>query len=181
MEKTATPIGNYAPDFELPGVDNTVHHLARYLEKNRAVCVVFMCNPCPYVGLYLDRLKQIQTDFQNQGVILMGINANDAVQSPEDSFENMKAFAEQHQLNFPYLRDPTQDVARSFGAETTPEAFLLDSEGVVRYNGGIDDNAHEAELVQQHYLRDAIAQVLNGESIAQAATQPIGCSLKWRS
>ena len=82
MEKMSTVIGSYAPDFEIPGIDGSVHHLARYLDQFRAVGVVFMCNHCPYVKLYLDRLKQIQTEFQSQGVTLVGINSNDADRYP---------------------------------------------------------------------------------------------------
>jgi peroxiredoxin len=180
MEKTGTAIGSYAPDFELPGVDGSVHHLAKYLKQFSVVVVVFMCNHCPYVQLYLDRLKQIQADFQTQGVILIGINSNDDSRYPDDSFENMKRFAQQHQLNFPYLRDTTQDVARSFGAESTPEVFLLDQRGILRYNGLIDDQAQNPKVVQVRYLQDAIACLLAGRSIPTASTQAIGCSLKWR-
>lgn len=175
-----TSIGSYAPDFELPGVDGTVHHLARYLEKFRAVGVIIMCNHCPYVKLYLPRLKQIQTEFAGQGVTLVGINPNDERQFPEDSFEQMKAFAVEQQLNFPYLRDLTQDVARSFGADCTPQAFLIDQTGVLCYGGGIDDQPQDAGAVQQSYLRDAITQQLSGEPIGTATTSAIGCSVKWR-
>ncbi len=173
-------LGSYAPDFELPGVDDQVHHLARYLEKNRAVGVVFMCNHCPYVQKYLERLKKIQTDFQDQGFTLIGINPNDATRYPDDSFENMKIFAQTHQLNFPYLRDVTQDVARTFGASTTPEIFLLDHMGILRYNGGVDDNCQNPELVKVPYLGNAITQTLRGDAIANENTPAIGCSLKWR-
>lgn len=180
MEKTGTSIGSYAPDFELPGVDDSVHHLARYLSKFRAVGVIFMCNHCPYVQLYLERLKQIQADFQNQGFTLIGINANDAIGYPDDSFENMKIFAAERQLNFPYLRDVTQDVAISFGAERTPEAYLLDQTGILRYRGSIDDNAEAAEAVRSPYLRNAITQLLNGGTISPTSTSAVGCSVKWR-
>lgn len=180
MEMTGTPIGSYAPDFELPGIDDQVHHLARYLEKYRAVGVVFMCNHCPYVRLYLDRLKQIQADFLEQGVTLIGINANDALQYPDDSFENMKVFAEENQLNFPYIRDVTQDVALCFGAQKTPEVFLLDSQGIVCYRGQIDDNANDATAVQESYLENAIRQLSNTRPIEVSQTEAIGCSLKWR-
>ncbi|MGE5655571.1 MAG: thioredoxin family protein [Actinomycetota bacterium] len=180
METTGTPIDAYAPDFELPGIDDEVHHLARYLEKYRVVAVVFMCNHCPYVRLYLDRLKQLQEDFQSQGVTLIGINANDAVQYPDDSFENMKTFAAAHQLNFPYIRDVTQDVAQSFGASRTPEVFLLDGEGKLRYRGLVDDNANDPGGVQAAYLRNAIAQLLKGEPVNPPTTEAIGCSVKWR-
>lgn len=181
MEKTSTSIGGYAPDFEIPGVDGSVHHLFRYLERFRAVGVVFMCNHCPYVRSYLDRLKQIQAEFQGQGVTLIGINANDADQYPDDSFDNMKRFATDQQLNFPYLRDVTQEVANGFGAEKTPHVFLLNQEGIVSYSGAIDDNANNPDAVQTPYLRNAIAQILKGDAIVPTSTEPVGCSVKWKS
>jgi len=175
-----TAIGSYAPDFELPGADGSVHHLARYLETYRAVAVVFICNHCPYVKLYVERLKQIQTDFQDQGVTLIGINPNDAEQFPEDSFDKMKEFVVSQGLNFPYLRDETQDVANSFGAKKTPHVFLLNQTGVLCYSGAVDDNANQPNAVQIQYLRDAIAQVLAGDSVKTTSTDPVGCSVKWR-
>lgn len=181
MEVTGTTIGSYAPDFELPGIDNAVHHLARYLEQYAAVGVIFMCNHCPDVRSCIDHLKQIQADFSRLGLILIGINANDAIAYPEDSFDKMKTFGVEYDLNFPYLRDPTQDVARSFGAVATPQAFLLDHQGVLRYSGSINDNPTEPQLVQQPYLRNAIASLLKGEQIDPSVTSPLGCSLKWRS
>lgn len=180
IESTGTPIDGYAPDFELPGIDDEVHHLSRYLEKYRVIAVIFMCNHCPYVRLYLDRLKQLQADFADQSVTLIGINANDATQYPDDSFENMKGFGETHQLNFPYIRDVTQDVAQSFGAGRTPEVFLLDHEGKLRYRGLIDDNANDPAGVQVSYLRTAISQLLNNEPVSPTITEAVGCSVKWR-
>ncbi|MBW4692855.1 MAG: thioredoxin family protein [Lyngbya sp. HA4199-MV5] len=179
MEKMSTVIGNYAPDFEIPGIDGSVHHLARYLERFRAVAVVFMCNHCPYVHRHLDRLKQIQAEFQDQGVTLIGINANDADRYPDDSFENMKRFAANHQLNFPYLRDVTQEVAQSFGAEKTPHIFLLNQNGVLCYSGSVDDSPNDPASVRVTYLRDAIAQILSNAPIRPTSTEPVGCSVKW--
>lgn len=180
MEMTGTAIGSHAPDFELPGIDDRVHHLARYLEQYQAIAVIFMCNHCPYVQRYVDRLKKIQGDFKDKSFTLIGINSNDATEYPQDSFENMKTFATERQLNFLYLRDANQDVARSFGAQKTPQVFLLDQTGVVRYQGAIDDNPNEPDAVQVSYLRSAIAQLLSGESIDMNSTDAIGCSLKWR-
>jgi peroxiredoxin len=179
-ETTGTRIGGYAPDFELPGTDGAVHHLARYLENFRAVGVVFMCNHCPYVRMYLDRFKQIQAEFENQGFTLIGINPNDAEQFPADDFEQMKSFVIDNQLNFPYLRDVTQDVAESFGTKKTPHVFLLNQAGVLCYSGLVDDNPNDAAAVKTPYLRTAIAQILNGEPIIPTSTEPVGCSVKWR-
>ena len=173
-------IDNYAPDFELPRVDNEVHHLARYLENFQVVCVIVLSNQCPEVNSYIDRIKQLQKDFQYQGVIIIGMNANDAIISPEDSLEKMKEFATNNELNFPYIRDVTQDVAISFGADKTPQAFLLDREGKLRYRGLIDDNINQSEAVKITYLRQAIAQLLKGEVVTISTTEAIGCLIKWR-
>ncbi len=180
METIGTAIGGYAPDFELPSTDGTVHHLARYLETYHAVGVVFMCNHCPYVKLYLERLKQIQADFVDQGVTLIGINPNDATQFPDDSFDKMKQFVVEQGLNFPYLRDETQDVAQSFGAKKTPHVFLLNQAGVLCYSGSVDDQPNQPEAVKVHYLRAAIAQILSGAPVTPTSTEPVGCSVKWR-
>lgn len=174
-------IGKYAPDFELPGTDGAIHHLARYLERHRAIVVVFMCNHCPYVKLYLDRLKQLQTELQSQGVALIGINSNDAEQFPEDSYEKMQSFAAQQQLNFLYLRDMNQDVAHAFKAVKTPHAFLIDQQGIICYAGAIDDNAQVPEAAQSQYLKNAIAALLNNQPISPTSTDPVGCSVKWRN
>lgn len=180
MEKIGTPVGSYAPDFELLGIDDNVHHLSRYLERWNVVGVVFIGNNCSYVSSYLDRLKQIQAEFRNKGFTMIGINAHDANQYPEQSFQNMKKFASEKKLNFPYLWDSAQDVAQSFGAEKTPEAFLIDRMGIVRYRGRIDDNALESEVVQMSYFKNAIAALLAGEEVSPKSTEPIGTPIEWR-
>lgn len=179
-EMNGTTIDNYAPDFELPGIDDEVHHLARYLENFQVVCVIFLSNQCPEVNSSIERIKQLQKDFQDQEVIIIGMNSNDAIISPADSFEKMKEFATNNELNFPYIRDVTQDVAISFGAEKTPQAFLLDREGKLRYRGLIDDNVTQPEAVKVAYLRQAIAQIIEGKIVIPSTTEAIGCSIIWR-
>ena len=171
---------NYAPDFELPGVDYEVHHLARYLEKYRAVAVVFMSNQSSGVHLDLDRLKQLQHKCATLGATLIGINPNDAIASPVDSMENMKEFAACQALNFPYIRDVTQDVARCFDATTTPEVFLLDQQGIIRYRGQIDYHPNFPDGVRIFYLEQAMMQLLNNEPVEPTATKPIGDLIHWR-
>lgn len=170
----------YAPDFELPGVDNEVHHLARYLEKYRAVAVVFMSNQSSGVYLDLERLKQLQHKCTTLGATLIAINPNDAIASPNDSMEKMKEFAAHQDLNFPYIRDVTQDVANCFGATTTPEVFLLDQQGIIRYRGQIDCHPNSPNEIRIFYLESAIMQLLHNELIEPTATEPIGDMIHWR-
>lgn len=171
----------YAPDFELPGTDGAVHHLSRYLETFQAIGVVMMGNCCPYVGLYLDRLKQIQTEFQGQGLRIIGINANDDGQFPEENLEKMKTFLSDSQLNFPYLRDVTQEVAQGFGAERTPEVFLIERSGLIRYRGAIDDSPQDAGSIKTHYLKQAITQLVSGITVTPSRVNAVGSSITWRT
>ncbi|NES71405.1 MAG: thioredoxin family protein [Okeania sp. SIO2D1] len=173
----------YAPDFELPGIDGQVHHLGNYLEEHgknlQLVGVVFMCNHCPYVNEYIETLRAIQEEFASQGFTLIGINPNDEQQIPEDSFERMKNFAQQKHLNFPYLRDASQDVAKCFQARTTPEAFLIDKQGIVRYTGRIDSNPESSIREQKSYLYQAIAALLSGKEAPVSSTEVSGSPIIW--
>jgi peroxiredoxin len=180
MKTDKNPVGNYAPDFELPGIDRQVYHLGRYLEKFQAIGVVFLGNNCSNVNKYIDRLKQIQTEFASSGFTLVGINSNDTDSTLEKTFEAMNSFAEENQLNFPYLRDPTQDVAKSFGARVIPEVFLLDSNAVIRYAGRIDDSLEAADRVETPYLRNSIAALLAQKQIDPNYTEPVGSPIQWR-
>ena len=166
----------YAPDFELRGVDNRVHHLTRYLERYRAVGVVLMNNNSGNVQLYVERLKKIQLDLQPRGFTLIGINAN---QDCNESLEEMRKFAICHQLNFPYLWDSSQEVTESFGVKTTPMSFLIDRQGAIRYQGAIDDNAQNSNGVKKHYFRNAALKLLKGQTISTPATEAVTYVLQW--
>lgn len=160
MQNTGTPVGSYAPDFELPGIDQEVHHLARYLDKYQAVGVVFMDNQSPDQDIYLDKLKQLQGELQDQGFTIIGINAQDVSLYPQESLDNMKTFSRQQDLNFPYLRDTTQEVAQSFGVEQTPMVYLLDRSGILRYSGPLTQAEVAVDETSLQTLRQAIQALL---------------------
>lgn len=181
IEVNDTPVGRYAPDFELPGIDKKVHHLSQYLKNFRSVCVVSLSNRCEYVEMYIDRLKKIQREFADSRFTLIGLNGSSSEEPNSDNFEQMKAFAERHQLNFPYLWDSTQDVSRSFGVMRTPTAFLIDSYGIVRYKGQIDDHPQVASAQGVDYLRNAIICLWQNQQIQPAQTEQIGTLCKWRT
>lgn len=123
---------------------------------------------------------RIQADYATKGVQLIAINANDASKYPDDSLPNMKLRASEKHFNFPYLRDEDQKVAKSYGAGRTPEVFLFDVDGALRYHGAIDDNYDDPKAVKIPYLREAIDALLQGRSISVPETQPVGCTIKWK-
>jgi len=166
-------IGNYAPDFEIPGIDKEVYHLGSYRRKFKAIAVIFM-DHVPEVEQYLESLKKIQADFGGQSFTIMGIDSNYYPKTIAESIEMMQKFAQDQELNFPYLRDSTQDVAKSFGVKVQPTVYLLDSDGVIRYEGRINDGG-------SNYLRDSIAAMLSEATITQDYIEPVGTDIKWRT
>lgn len=170
--------GDNAISFALPGVDGQTHGLNDY--RGKPVAVIFTCNHCPYAQAWEDRMVQIQADYRDKGVQLIAISSNDAEKYPDDGFEAMKSRANEKNFNFPYLYDETQEVARAYGAERTPEVFVFDAAGTLRYHGAIDDNYEDPSAVKQTYLRDALDAVLVGNSVPTTETPPVGCTIKWK-
>ncbi len=174
--------GDHAPDFQLPATDGSTIHLADQLTRFGAIVVMFLCNHCPYVKAYLPRLVQLQGRFRrpgSDGACFTAICSNDAQAYPEDNFEQMRQVAAQYKFNFPYLRDEDQSVARAYGAERTPEIFVLDREGICRYEGGVDDYYQDPDKVTQQYLGDALESILQGRPVDRPQTYAIGCTIKW--
>jgi peroxiredoxin len=172
-------LGAPAPEFQdLPGVDGKTYALAD-VRGRTATVVVFSCNHCPYVQAYEDRINAIARDYAAAGVALIAINANDTAAYPDDRFEKMVERARQKGFVFPYVRDDTQRVATAYGAECTPEVFVVGADGRICYHGGIDDNYRDPEKVAHHFLRDALDDIVAGRPIAQPETRAIGCSIKW--
>jgi peroxiredoxin len=171
-------LGDRAPDFSLPGVDGKTYSLAGFAAKP-ALVVIFSCNHCPYVQAYEDRLIAIQRDYEDRGVQLVAINSNDDRNYPEDHFDNMVVRARQKGFNFPYLRDASQAVARSYRATHTPQLFVFDGQRRLAYIGRIDDNWERPKAAKIHYLRDAIEAILQGSAPAVPTTHAIGCTIKW--
>ena len=171
-------IGQPAPDFDLPGVDDRRYSMASF--KDAPVLVVaFWCNHCPYVIGSEERMKRFVADYAPRGVRVVAINSNETENHPGDSFEKMIERARQQRYDFPYLRDETQDVARAYAALRTPHFFVFDRDRKLRYTGRMDDNPRTPGTEKTRELRDAVDAVLAGRQPAVAVTNPIGCNVKW--
>src|SRR5918999_444028 len=165
-------VGDEAMTFSLPGTDGTEHG------PDGITVVVFTCNHCPYALAWHDRLTQVARDYEGRARFL-AVNPNNAETHPADSFDAMKDRVEADGgWPHPYLRDESQEVARAYDARTTPDVFLLDADGRLRYRGAPDEN-YRAEL-RAEWLREALDAVLAGEQPARPETEPVGCSVKWR-
>jgi peroxiredoxin len=166
-------IGDSAPEFSLPDTDGVEHTPA----EDGPTAVVFTCNHCPYALAWHDRIAAAARDYP--GVRFLAVNPNDAERYPGDSYEAMKQRVAAEDWPMPYLRDESQEVARAYGAQTTPDIFLLDADGRLRYRGAPDAD-HRDPSQNAAWLREALDAVLAGGEPSRAETQPVGCSIKWK-
>jgi peroxiredoxin len=171
-----TAIGEPAPSFALPDTEGVVHEPG----GAPATVVVFTCNHCPYALAWHERIVAVGHDYADRGVRVLAINPNDAERYPRDSPQAMRARVERGDFEgVPYLRDESQDVARAYGAKTTPDVFVLDADGLLRYRGAPDAD-YEDPTQDAAFLRGALGAVLDDRHPDPAQTPPVGCSIKWK-
>jgi peroxiredoxin len=173
--------GDALIDFTLPATDGNTYNASEIAQKSKALAVVFTCNHCPYARAWEDRINQIARDYAGQGVSVLAINANDATKYPGDSFEQMVKRATEKQFVFPYLQDESQVVAHAYGAERTPEFFIFNASGKLRYHGSPDDNYEEEQAVIHSYVREALDAILADQEVAIPETRVLGCTIKWKA
>ena len=176
-ENPGIKIGDKAPDFKLLGIDNKEHSLNDYKDKDILV-IIFMCNHCPYVQAYIERLIKLQDEFEDK-VQVVGINSNDETNYPDDRFDMMVTHARIRGYTFDYLRDADQSVAKAYGAQCTPEVFVFDKERKLKYYGRIDDNYQDSNAVKSPDLGNAVQALVEGNEVPIPVTHAMGCSIKW--
>lgn len=146
---------------------------------SKGTLVIFTCNHCPWAKAWQSRIASLGNTYRQRGIGVIAINANDPSANAEDSFDEMVTRAKTLDVQFPYVVDNGSKVARAFGAERTPEAYLFDASGKLVYHGTIDDNAEDANQVKQHYLGDALEAVATGKPVSLTETKALGCSIKF--
>jgi peroxiredoxin len=171
-------VGELAPRFELPDTEGNRHTLEDALGAPATV-VVFTCNHCPYALAWHDRIASAARDYADRGVRFVAINSNDSERYPADSYEAMRERVRKEDWPMPYLWDESQEVAATFGARVTPDLFVLDGEGRVRYRGAPDED-YSDPAQNAAWLRDALDDLLAGRDPARPETEPVGCSVKWK-
>jgi peroxiredoxin len=166
------------PDFNLPGVDGKTYSPASFKDA-KLLIVLFTCNHCPYVIGSEERMIKFYDDYKSKGVAMIGINSNETVGHPTDSFEHMKTHAAEKKITWPYVRDDDQSVALAYGALRTPHYYVFDQNRKLRYTGRMDDNPRNPGQEKTHELRDAVDELLAGKEVKVPLTNPIGCNVKW--
>lgn len=164
-------IGQPAPDFTLPDLDGRPHALAQY--RGRLTLINFWSAECPYAERVDRPLLPWLASLGGQAALLpLAANANEPP-------ELLRTTAAQRGIPL-VLRDESHRVADAYGAVTTPHFFVLDGDGIVRYQGAYDDVTFRQRTPTRFYLQEAVAALLAGRLPEVAQTQPFGCAIvRW--
>ena len=180
----ATPpvcdFGAPAPAFSLPATDGKTYTLDD-VQGAKGTVLVFICNHCPYVKSIVGRLVETARTLQEEGVGVAAICSNDARNYPDDSFDNMRRFADQHGFTFPYLHDESQAVAKAYGAVCTPDFFGYDAGLGLQYRGRLDASKTTLAAEAPNELLAAMLEVAATGKGPAAQTPSMGCSIKWKA
>ena len=177
-----TPIcdfGQAAKSFELKSTNNEIIKL-NDVKGTNGTLVMFICNHCPYVKAVIKDIAEDCKNLKELGITAVAICSNDAINYPEDSFENMIEFAKKHQFNFPYLFDETQNVAKSYDAVCTPDFFGYNNNLELQYRGRIRelDNLKPVRAGDSD-LYSAMKQIAETGKGPETQIPSAGCAIKW--
>ncbi len=173
--------GDEAPDFVLKDTNGQEHHLQQYLDDGKTVVLEWFNADCPFIKKHhkdARTMDEVYAEFKDQDVVWLAINSSASGRQGAGLEFNQKAHKE-YKMTFPILMDEPGKVGRAYGAKTTPHMFIINPEGVVLYNGAIDDNNSPSTMGETNYVRTALRAALSGAQLGQASTKPYGCSVKY--
>lgn len=175
------PLGTKAPDFLLPASNFNRNISFEEIRGKKGTLVIFMCNHCPYVLHVIEEIVMIANDYRVQGIGIVAISSNDIVNYPQDAPEKMADFAFVNKIEFPYLYDETQDIAKSYDAACTPDFYLFDNQDKLIYRGQLDDSRPgNGILVSGSDLRNAIDSIIYNRHLNEVQKPSMGCNIKWK-
>jgi peroxiredoxin len=162
----ALRVGQIAPVFEMSTIQGRRFSLAEAEKTHSGVVVLFLSTICPYSNYYNDLIRVLAADFGKRGIAFVGVNSG-ALESADEA----RTHAREHGHTFDIIKDPESHIAELLDARRTPEVFLLDSRGILRYHGRI------ASKISSPDLKSAIEAFLDGRPIRPAETKAFGCAI----
>ena len=169
-------IGKEAPAFSLQDQDGKTVNLSDH--KGKIVVLEWFNQSCPYVVRHYEKTDTMnKTAAKYPDVVWLRINTTKG----KDAAAN-KASADQWGIKTPILSDTTTEVAKAYGAKTTPQMFIIDKEGMLVYNGAIDDDpSADGEKGDEavNYVAKALDEIGKGSTVTTSETKPYGCGVKY--
>lgn len=179
LESIKVPLGSKVPDFLLKDPMGKSYQSSE-LFGERGLLVVFTCNHCPYAIAVWPRVVRLANYAKGMRVGTVAINPNINPEFPDDAPPKMIEKIKELKIEFPYLVDESQDVARAFKAQCTPDIYLYNKNKELVYHGRIDDNWKDEDAVTREELKEAMNNMAAGIPIDPKQRPSMGCSIKWR-
>jgi len=170
--------GTKLPDFSLNDPAGVQHHSRELLGEN-GLLLVITCNHCPYAIAVWPRVLRLAKEIRAKGVSTAAINPNIHPDYPADSPAAMQEKVAEWGIDFPYLVDEGQSVAKALAAQCTPDIYLYNGDGDLYYHGRIDDYWKDEAKVTQQELLPAVELMVTGADAPSIQHPTIGCSIKW--
>jgi len=165
--------GQKAADFSLRASDGSTVKLSGL--QGKTVVLIFISTRCPYSRAFAKPMAEIASEYKSKGILFYGINSNN-----NEPVEEVAQHAKQN-FPFPVLKDAQSSVAKDYDAQVTPEAFVIDASGIIRYHGAVgnsSDPTTDPSRANSQELRAALDEVLAKKQITRAKTKAFGCSIK---
>ncbi len=174
-------VGKKAPDFTLTDLAGKEHKLSDYTAQGKTVVLEWFNPDCPFVVKHYeneaDTMDALHKEFKNRNVVWLAINSGKEGHPTADREKNLAAH-KNWEMQHPILMDSTGKVGKAYGAVTTPNMYIIDTEGVLRYAGAIDNDRRRG-IGDTNFVRNALTAVLAGETVATPFEKPYGCSVKY--
>ncbi len=173
-------LGEEAPEFNLNDGAGNSYSLSQ-IKGKQGTLVIFACNHCPFVLHLGEAISELAKEIQPQGISTVAISSNDIENYPADAPDKMLEFASEYDWDFPYLYDPTQEVAKSYSAACTPDFYLLDADNKLVYLGQFDESRPGNDKpVNGTDIKAAIHALLSGKPPLANQLPSSGCNIKWK-
>jgi len=180
LESILIKIGTVMPDLNLNDPQGKAYK-GTELFGERGLLVVFTCNHCPYAIAVWPRIIRLAKYGKGMKVNTVAINPNINPNFPDDAPDKMIEKIKELSIEFPYLVDETQETARAFKAQCTPDIYLFNKEKKLVYHGRIDDNWQDESKVTREELKEAMNNMTTGQQLDPVQRPTMGCSIKWNS
>jgi len=171
---TPFEVGKTVPgDIALTDLDGKVHKLADY--RGKVVFIHFWSIVCPYEKLAEPKCKELQSSYSDKGVVQIAVNANQGELKEGPPYDKLREHVQQAGVNFIVTVDPGNKVTDVLGGQTTPHCFVIDKNGVLQYQGALDDDPKGTKgAAATPYVKNAIDAVLAGQPAPVTTSKPYG-------
>ncbi len=179
----AATIGAPAPDFTAKDDRGNTRSLADF--KGKFIVLEWHNNSCPYVGKHYDshNMQQLQQAWTSRGVIWLVVESSAPGEQGYVTAEQSQAYMKQQgAAPTAVLLDPQGTLGHLYGAKVSPHMFVIDSKGILIYNGAIDDKRStdvQDVAKSKNYVSQALNQARAGQQVKEQTSTPYGCNIKY--